>query len=225
MRTRPATTARARVVLAGCVVTALALAGCGGGGGADPDELAAALVADAGFTAAEADCIVASVTGQVELDLEDVQRPAGMDAADQQVVQQAVARCLGATVEPGVVPGGEDPAERFDPSDPPPGTDAALDELWDACGGGDAAACDELLHAAPPASSYADFGLGCGGREVTVCTRILDPPTSGIGAPDGDPPVPVDTPTGSPDGGSPDGGSPEGASPDGGPTDAPGAGD
>lgn len=176
----------------------LVLVGCGSGGGADPDELAAAFVADAGFTAAEADCIVASLTGQVDLDVEDVQRPAGMDAADQQVVQQAVGRCLGSTVEPGVVPGGEDPADLFDPSDPAPGTDPALDELWVACGAGDAAACDGLVQTAPDASAYADFGLSCGGREVTVCTQILGSQPGVSEAPAGAAPVPAEPPAGSP---------------------------
>ncbi|HEY0119760.1 MAG TPA: DUF4190 domain-containing protein [Cellulomonas sp.] len=39
-----------------------------------------------------------------------------------------------------------------------------LDSLWDACAGGDGAACDELSWSAAPDSTYAQYGQTCGGR-------------------------------------------------------------
>ncbi len=43
------------------------------------------------------------------------------------------------------------------------GDDAELDALWDACGGGDGDACDELFFSSPVGSAYEDFGDTCGG--------------------------------------------------------------
>ncbi|MEM8706494.1 MAG: hypothetical protein AAGE98_08555 [Actinomycetota bacterium] len=47
------------------------------------------------------------------------------------------------------------------------GEDAELDALWDACGGGDLAACDELYIFSPIGSDYEAFGNSCGGRSDT----------------------------------------------------------
>ena len=44
------------------------------------------------------------------------------------------------------------------------GTDPELDALWDACAGGDNAACDTLYLEAPIGSEYETFGDTCGGR-------------------------------------------------------------
>lgn len=44
------------------------------------------------------------------------------------------------------------------------GDDAALDELYDGCEGGDLAACDELYWDSPIGSEYEDFATTCGGR-------------------------------------------------------------
>lgn len=44
------------------------------------------------------------------------------------------------------------------------GDDPALDALWDACEGGDNAACDDLYMESPFGSEYEDFGDTCGGR-------------------------------------------------------------
>jgi hypothetical protein len=49
-------------------------------------------------------------------------------------------------------------AERFTYGD-----DEALDTLWDACGSGDGAACDELAATSSAGSEYEQFGLTCGG--------------------------------------------------------------
>jgi hypothetical protein len=44
------------------------------------------------------------------------------------------------------------------------GDDPALDALWDACAGGDDAACEELFYSSPVDSGYEAFALTCGGR-------------------------------------------------------------
>jgi len=44
------------------------------------------------------------------------------------------------------------------------GDDASLDALWDACEGGDMAACDELYFESPFGSAYEEFGNTCGNR-------------------------------------------------------------
>jgi len=53
------------------------------------------------------------------------------------------------------------------------GDDPALDALWEACEGGDGAACDDLFWEAPAGSEYEDFGYTCGGREPdgAVCEQ------------------------------------------------------
>ncbi len=44
------------------------------------------------------------------------------------------------------------------------GSDPELDALWDACEGGDNAACDELYIQSPFGSEYEAFAESCGGR-------------------------------------------------------------
>ncbi len=44
------------------------------------------------------------------------------------------------------------------------GDNPELDALWDACGGGDGAACDELYWISPIGSDYEDYGNTCGDR-------------------------------------------------------------
>lgn len=45
------------------------------------------------------------------------------------------------------------------------GSDPALDALWDACAGGDMAACDNLYISSPLGSEYEEFGDTCGGTQ------------------------------------------------------------
>ncbi len=63
-------------------------------------------------------------------------------------------------------PGSDDPGSDDPGSDDPGsyGDDAALDELWDECDGGNGAACDELYWDSPLDSEYEAFGSTCGGR-------------------------------------------------------------
>ena len=56
---------------------------------------------------------------------------------------------------------------------PPPGTDAALDELWVACSSGDPDACDNLYFEAPVDSDYEMFGFTCGGLALANCDEVL----------------------------------------------------
>ena len=46
------------------------------------------------------------------------------------------------------------------------GEDPALDALWDACAGGDMAACDQLYMDSPLGSEYEEFGDTCGGTQA-----------------------------------------------------------
>ncbi|HCB37287.1 MAG TPA: hypothetical protein DEP66_03540 [Acidimicrobiaceae bacterium] len=62
---------------------------------------------------------------------------------------------------------------RLDPTDPAPGTDPALDELWAECADGEAMSCDRLLYESPPDSDYEAFGFSCGGRENLHCATLL----------------------------------------------------
>ena len=45
------------------------------------------------------------------------------------------------------------------------GDNSDLDDLWDACGGGDGAACDELYWNSPVGSEYEEYGNTCGNRK------------------------------------------------------------
>ena len=69
----------------------------------------------------------------------------------------------------------------FDPSDAPPGTDEALDELWVVCGQGSAAACNALLFESPAGSDYEAFAFSCGGRENLHCNVLLGGPGADAG--------------------------------------------
>lgn len=69
----------------------------------------------------------------------------------------------------------------FDPSDAPPGDDPALDELWGACGAGEASACNALLYEAPTGSEYEAFAFSCGGRENLHCSVLLGDPGADAG--------------------------------------------
>ncbi|WP_149202804.1 hypothetical protein [Actinotalea subterranea] len=53
------------------------------------------------------------------------------------------------------------------------GSDAALDELYDACADEDWAACDDLYNQSPLDSEYEEFGFSCGGRsdQDILCTE------------------------------------------------------
>ncbi|GAA4427472.1 hypothetical protein GCM10023169_27510 [Georgenia halophila] len=59
------------------------------------------------------------------------------------------------------------------------GEDRRLDELWEACDGGDPGACVDLYGSAPVDSEYEQFGWTCGGRAAEgllasdVCSGVL----------------------------------------------------
>lgn len=48
------------------------------------------------------------------------------------------------------------------------GDDPELDRLWDACAGGNAAACDRLYYDSGFGTRYEQFGNTCGDRDVLV---------------------------------------------------------
>ncbi|WP_225754764.1 hypothetical protein [Actinotalea sp. Marseille-Q4924] len=56
----------------------------------------------------------------------------------------------------GSLPGSSDDAGTY-------GDDPGLDALWDACGGGEAAACDELYSVSGIGTEYERFAMTCGG--------------------------------------------------------------
>ncbi len=59
------------------------------------------------------------------------------------------------------------------------GDDAALDDLYTACGEGDWQACDDLYRSAPPDSEYFEFADTCGGQweagTSTFCVEAMNP--------------------------------------------------
>jgi hypothetical protein len=67
-----------------------------------------------------------------------------------------------------------EPEETFGSDAPPPGEDATLDALWNQCGDGDFAACDELYRDSAFGSNYEEFARSCGGRNESagLCEEI-----------------------------------------------------
>jgi len=57
----------------------------------------------------------------------------------------------------------------------PPGTDAALDALWELCTAEDAQACNDLYFDSPVGSAYEAYGYSCGGRDEAggSCSDLL----------------------------------------------------
>ena len=83
---------------------------------------------------------------------------------------------LDCAAEFGTGVGGSEATDLGDgPSTPAPGTDAALDALWNACAGGDGEACDTLYLESPVGSDYEDFGFTCGFRteEIVICSDFV----------------------------------------------------
>lgn len=66
------------------------------------------------------------------------------------------------------------------------GDDADLDALWDACGGGDGAACDELYWVSPVGSEYEDYGNTCGDRIKDGAFSCEEAIGGAVGTPTGD---------------------------------------
>ena len=63
--------------------------------------------------------------------------------------------------------------EALSPSDPPPGEDDLLDQLWVACGQRNAGACADLYSIARAGSLYERFAISCGGRAVKPCEAVF----------------------------------------------------
>lgn len=61
------------------------------------------------------------------------------------------------------------------PEAPPPGTDAAMDELWMACADEDWEACDDLFFESGIGSEYEEFGRTCGYRieDAFLCSQDM----------------------------------------------------
>jgi hypothetical protein len=117
------------------------------------------------------------------LDLDAASYPPDVDlgALDQP------AGLLGGAPEPGGLEGldgleglegGQDPEDLGGASGEAYGDDPALDALWDSCGAGDMAACDELFLSSGFGTEYESFALSCGGRtteETYGCEGAVEP--------------------------------------------------
>lgn len=66
------------------------------------------------------------------------------------------------------------------------GDDPELDALWDSCGSGDGAACDELYWVSPVDSEYEAYGNTCGDRIKEGAFSCEDAIGGSAGAPTGD---------------------------------------
>lgn len=157
------------------------LAACSNGDGGR--EQVQRLATGDDITDAQTACILERLESEFDLVLDDL--GAELSAEEEQTVAIARDVCL---LDPNDAAGSPDGAEpqgeplpsslasapsRFDPDDPPPGDDEALDALWEGCGDGDARACDELLFTATPGSDYEAFAFSCGGRENLRCSSLL----------------------------------------------------
>ncbi len=80
----------------------------------------------------------------------------------------------------------------FGPDSPAPASIPELDGWWEACGGGSARACAQLVLSAPGGSAYASFGWTCGGRTTRDCVLTVgddgSPPALAGRSPDDPPP-------------------------------------
>lgn len=63
--------------------------------------------------------------------------------------------------------------DELAPSDPPPGADDLLDQLWAACGLRNPQACDDLYSVAQYGSIYERYAVSCGGRAITPCAALF----------------------------------------------------
>ncbi|MEM7095083.1 MAG: hypothetical protein AAF567_18940 [Actinomycetota bacterium] len=143
------------------------------GGTAAPsrDQAVDQLVSLGGYSVAEAECVVDGTIAQYG---EFVLEPT---AEQEAVLGQLLLDCaaqFGSTDDAGSTSGGTTDLGNG-PDTPAPGTDAALDALWNACAGGDAGSCDELYFESPLGSEYERFGFSCGFRteEIVDCATLL----------------------------------------------------
>ena len=137
------------------------------------DEAVAQLIDFGGYSDEEAACVVDGTIAEYG---EFVLEP---DEEQQVVLGQLLLDCaaeFGTATDDGIDDDATSDVDSGDgPDTPAPGTDAALDVLWNACAAGDGEACDTLYWDSPVGSAYEQFGFTCGNRtdEIVVCADFV----------------------------------------------------
>ncbi len=131
--------------------------------GSDEDDFRKQLTdLDPSITDETVDCILSELDAR-GLNVSDISDESVGDGPIPQGGQEALATCLfDDTVADSGSSGSSDSsgtggADTY-------GSDPTLDALWDACEGGDGAACDDLYFQSPIGSDYEAFGDTCGRR-------------------------------------------------------------
>lgn len=120
-------------------------------------QLAAAFE-DSGIPEDEAQCLAAELDGVFSED-----RIRELGESDAQFTAEETAAMFEAASECDTF-GGVDPEGIGSSEGDSYGDNAELDALWDACEGGDDAACDDLYWESGVGTEYEEFGRTCGGR-------------------------------------------------------------
>ena len=175
---------RLRRTLAACAAAVLLAAGCSGSGVTDSDGESSG---SADFTACERERLAAALgladAAELSLPLNPDQEPLAdivrdicaldSSAAQPEAPADTQARSPADERDAGLPAALVRAPALFEPDNPPPGIDPALDGLWKACGEGFASACNALLFESPAGSDYEAFAFSCGGRENLHCSVLL----------------------------------------------------
>lgn len=138
---------------------------------ATEDDLLLAYV-DGGTDPEVAECLIGLASREFSL---DVLAPGAATEAEQLLIDEMLLSCEDAVAILNAEERG--PIDRTIDGPFNVGDDAALDDLWFACDGGDGAACDQLWEEAPVGSIYESFGVTCGNRpEILDCTLEMNGP-------------------------------------------------
>lgn len=165
------------------------LAAACGGSDVSRSEVIDVLTEGGTLSQTQAECAVDGIEAHSDVSLNDFSDSSDPSEEQVEILFTIMGDCLGGSSDDtsdasdAMSDSSEAPSDAGDaaggfshlaPTDPPPGTDEALDALWVACGEGSASACDELFLEAPVDSDYELFGLSCGAREITFCATILE---------------------------------------------------
>ncbi len=152
---------RRRVLIIGGVIALLASA-CG----SSTEEQFRASLIEEGISEDQADCIIENLE-EAGIDPESLTDEAlGDNEPPAEAIEATFACMLDDEFGDMLDDEGLDVGDLLDDADGPNdrGDDPELDRLWDACAGGDGAACDELYFTSPIGSVYEEFGNTCGLR-------------------------------------------------------------
>jgi len=180
--------------LAATAAAALTLAACGGslrGAEARAEAIANLTSGSDALPQAAAECIVDGVgeDNLAQYDYFNAQFQQRMDDADEAEALELMGPVMSTFLScafTGDAGSGDDPADVPDTQEQPVdcstveasacdyGDDAELDALWDACEGGDGAACDELYFSSAFGTRYEQFGNNCGDRGFEIdCAKAM----------------------------------------------------